>query len=225
MGEGGTSVVLNDASVTVCTGLGHIKCRTEIPYDQLTTVIYLRPTLDGWRNGALLFRGEINKNAPISETRRLEFDNAAVKFALNKDASFYHIFQMLKAVASPSARFEMIIPEVKIKKLDELAHVIDMEHLWNIYAPDRERAASGICAKHGIKPKEARALIDKEFDAKQEILYKADPLDAIRDLNFLIGNIQNISRLKAELKEYQKQKEIEKSLEHIELMMLDKIDK
>lgn len=212
LGESGTSVVLNDSSVTVCTGLGHQKQRKEIPYDQLVTVIYLRPTYKPWRLGALLFRGEDNKDVPIPDIKTIGFDSTAVKISLDKDELFYHIFQMLKAVASPTASFKMIIPENKIRNLDEKVRNVDMEYIWNTCAPFRSMAASKIHAEYRIKTEVARVLVDREFDARQKTRYDADTLDAVRDLNLIAERNQNGIRIKTELREYQQYKETERSL-------------
>lgn len=213
-------VLLNDSSVTV---VGSLNKRTVIPYGQLSAVIYLRPA-SIWRGGVLLFRGGENKEAPIPATKDLAIDNASVRFAQDQDTIFYHIFQLLKAVAPSSARFEMILPEVKIKKLDEIACGIDTEYFWDKYAPDRERAAKEICANHKIKTAAARAIVDKVFDEKQKILYEADALDAIRDLNFILGNKrkekQNTSRLRAEIKTQRELREISDTLDTIALIKL-----
>ncbi len=214
-------VVLNDSSVTV---VGFLDKRTIIPYAQLSTVIYLRPALNGWREGVLLFRGDENKDVPIPATKDFAVDIASVPFSLDQDTLFYHIFQLLKAVAPATARFEMILPEVKIKKLDEIAQGIDLEYFWDKYAPDRERAVKEICAKHKIKPAAARAMVDKVFDDKQKTLYEADALDAIRDLNFILGNKkkeeQNTRRLKEELRAQREMREISDTLDTIALIKL-----
>ena len=213
-------ILLNDSSVTV---VGFLEKRTIIPYDQLSTVIYLRPA-SAWRGGVLIFRGGENKDVPIPEIKNFSVDSASVTFLPDQDTIFYHVFQLLKAVAPSTARFEMILPEVKIRKLDEIVQGIDLEYFWDKYAPDRERAVKEICAKHKIKPAAARAIVDKVFDAKQKILYEADALDAIRDLNFLLGNKrkeeQNTRRLREELRPHREMREINDTLDTIALIKL-----
>ena len=213
-------ILLNDSSVTV---VGFLEKRTIIPYDQLSTVIYLRP-VSAWRGGVLIFRGGENKDVPIPEIKNFSVDSASVTFLPDQDTIFYHVFQLLKSVAPSTARFEMILPEVKIRKLDEIVQGIDLEYFWDKYAPDRERAVKEICAKHKIKPAAARAIVDKVFDAKQKILYEADALDAIRDLNFLLGNKrkeeQNTRRLREELRPHREMREINDTLDTIALIKL-----
>lgn len=214
-------VLLYESAVSVSTGSGEFKKRIMIPFDQLVTVIYMRPTSNGWHDGIFLLRGEENRDKPIPEVRHMGLDDAAATIPLDKDTLFYHLYYLLKAVAPPTARFEMIIPKAKIKKLDELAKGIDFESLWNRFAPFRESAVEEICKEHKLKREAARALVDQEFDAKQKLRYEADPLDAIRDINLLVDAIkkkeQNISRLKADLKEDQRREEIESTLRYIGL--------
>lgn len=212
-------VLLYESAVSISTGSGEFKKRIEIPFDQLVTVVYMRPSSNGWHDGVLLLRGEANKSKPIPEIRHMAFDDAAATIPLEKDILFYHVYCLLKAVAPHTAKFEMIIPKSKIKRLDELGAGIDFDSLWNRFAPFRESAVKEICNTHKIKPEAARVLVDRDFDARQKLRYEADPFDAIRDLKLLVDAIskkdQNISRLKAELKEDQKREEIERSLNYI----------
>jgi hypothetical protein len=215
-----TYLDLSDHSVIVSPLQGY-RSRIEIPYDQLCTVIYLRPDSSGWikRDGALLFRGENNKYVPVPDFRQIPTDNSSVFFSADKDTLFYHVFQMLKSVAPSNADFKMIIPETKIKNLDDIAQRIDLDYFWNMYAPHRERATSGICAKYGIKPAEAKALVDRLFDERQRILYEADPIDAIRDLNLVVTNKnrQTISHQQQEAQRNlrHKQDELKESIDYI----------
>lgn len=215
-------VLLYESAVSISTGSGEFKKRIEIPFDQLVTVIYMRPSSNGWNDGVLLLRGEANRDKPIPEIRHMAFDDAAATIPLEKDILFYHVYHLLKAVAPHTAKFEMIIPKSKIKKLDELAEGIDFDSLWNRFAPFRESAVKEICNMHKIKHEAARVLVDREFDARQKLRYDADPFDAIRDLKLLVDAIskkaQNISRLKTELREDQKREEIERSLNYIGLV-------
>ena len=219
-------VILNDASVTV---LNYCSKKSVIPYDQLTAVVYLRPSYNGWRSGALLFRGIENQKVPIPAVKKLTTDIASVGFTLEQDTLFYHIFQLLKTVAPVTAKFEMILPEVKIKKLDEIARGIDLNYFWDMYAPYRERAASGIRAKYGIKPDAARALVDKLFDTNQNVLYETDALDAVRDLNLILGNKrreeESTKRLQEELRPYKEKREIQETLDTIALVKLHQMHK
>ena len=216
-------VLLYESAVSISTGSGQFKKRIEIPFDQLVTVIYMRPSSNGWNDGVLLLRGEAYRDKPVPEIRRMSFDDAAATIPLDKDILFYHVYYLLKAVAPHNAKFEMIIPKPKIKKLDELAEGIDFDSLWSRFAPFRDSAVEEICNMQKIKHEAARVLINREFDARQKLRYEADPLDAIRDLNQLVDAIrkkdQNISRLKAELKEDQKLEEIERSLRYIGLVI------
>ena len=214
-------VILNDDSVTV---INYCNKKSIIPYDQLIAVVYLRPAYNGWRSGALLVRGIENQDVPIPVAKKLTTDISSVAFTLEQDTLFYHIFQLLKAVAPTNTKFEMILPEVKIKKLEEIAQGIDLNYFWDMYAPYRERAASGICAKHGVKPDAARALIDKLFDVNQRILYDTDALDAVRDLNLILGNkkreAESEKRLQEELRPHREKREIQETLDTIALIKL-----
>lgn len=209
-------VSLFDSAVSVTTGGINNPTKTRIPFDQLVTVKYLRPSPDGWHLGALLFRGEANKEVPIPDTRHMEFDSTAVAISLDEDLLFYHIFHTLKALAPPSASFEVILPKIKIRKLEEAAQNIDMDYFWNQYAPFRQQAVTAICDKYRINRKIARVLVDREFDSRQKLQYEKNPLEAIRDLNLIVNQSKNKSRLQSELREVQKQEEIEKSLRLIQ---------
>ena len=209
------SLVLFDSALSVCVNTLFKKIRTQIPYNQLTTVIYSRPGKQ-YASGALLLRGEGNKNIPIP--KNLMVDKCAILFPQEKDTLFYHIFYMLKAVAPRSTRFEMITPPVA-KTVDELAKSIDMEYFFR-YAPHRERTTDAICAKHGIPKETARALVNAEFDAWQVERYKEDPLEAIRDLNLVVDAMRQReyrnNQAGAERRKRQEQEAIRSSLERLE---------
>ena len=126
------SVVLSDSAVSVCAKRLFEKHRTLIPYDQLIAVVYKRPSLKSGKNGALLFRGEVNKHIPIPSEENIGGDLVAVTVPPEKDLLFYHLFYMLKTVAPPTARFEMIVPPVQIRGLDEMAKTVDMEYFGSM---------------------------------------------------------------------------------------------
>ena len=218
-------VLLFNSAVSISTGSGKHKRRIEIPFDQLVTVIYQRPSANGWHDGVLLLRGKENMHVPIPDSRNMSFDDAAATIPLENDLLFYHVFQLLKAVAPSTTKFEMIIPETKIKRLEEVRAQIDFTSLWDRHAPFRNRAVDEIQQKYNVKREAARVLVDREFDARQKLRYEVDPKNAIRDLSLLVASKEekdnNIIRLKAELKEYQDQQETQRSLRHIALMMLD----
>lgn len=222
------SVVLSDSAVSICVNRLFKKYRTWIPYDQMVAVVYLRPSYKPRACGALLFRGENNKNVPIPDHRGITSDKCAITVSADTDTLFYHIFCMLKAVAPPTAKFEMIVPETDFEKLDTLAQRIDMDYFFR-YAPLREKTVGAICAKHGIPQVVAKMLVDWEFDARQKEKYNADPMDAIRDLNLVVADVQNKQRRRnqvdAQRRKRQEQEAIRKSLERIETWMtLERLD-
>ncbi len=218
----GSSLVLSDSAVSICVNSLFKKHRTWIPYDQLTTVIYVRPTLKPMTNGALLFRGESNKNVPIPKNGRFQGDQSTVIVSLETDTLFYHIYHMLKAVAPATAKFEMVVPQTKLKGMEEMAQKVDMDYFYTMYAPHRERAASGIQAKYNLSPEIARALVAQVFDDRQQQLYAADPMDALRDLNLVVDDRkrkqQRENRQDAERRKRQKEEAVANSLERLERM-------
>lgn len=214
------SVVLSDSVVSVCVNGLFQKHRTYIPYDQLTNVIYSRPNARS--KGALLFRGGANRNVPVPRKESFVSDKAAVSFLAENDTLFYHIYWMLKAVAPATAKFEMHISPVQSKGLEEMAQAVDMDYFFNMYAPHRERAASGIVAKHGASREIARELVNRVFDARQMVQYAADPQDAIRDLNLVVSDMrrkqQGINRMDADRRKRQDQEAVKNALERLETM-------
>lgn len=214
------SVVLSDSAVSVCVNGLFQKHRTYIPYDQLTNVIYSRPSARS--KGALLFRGGANRNVPVPRKESFASDKAAVTFSVDNDTLFYHLFWMLKAVVPATAKFEMHISPVQSKGLEEMAQAVDMDYFFNMYAPHRERAASGIVAKHGASREIARELVNRVFDARQMVQYAADPQDAIRDLNLVVSDMrrkqQGINRMDADRRKRQDQEAVKNALERLETM-------
>lgn len=208
------SLVLFDSSLSVCVNSLFKKTRTQIPYNQLTTVIYARPQKQH-ANGVLLLRGESNKNIPIP--KNLIGDKSAISFSQEQDTLFYHIFWMLKAVAPTTARFQMIVPQAPKAAVES----VNMDYFFR-YAPHRERTTDAICAKHGLPKETARALVNQFFDAKQKAAYAADPLDAIRDLNLIVADMrrreQRNNQADAERRKRQEQEAIRSSLESLERM-------
>lgn len=205
----GDSLVLSDSGVSICTISLFSKSRTQIPYSQLTTVIYSRPTIKPAAHGALLFRGEGNKNIPIPKKEKLCSDKSAITLSKETDTLFYHIFYMLKAVAPTSTYFEMIVSPSNTQGLDELGKSIDMDYFFDMYAPHRERAASAIHTKHEIPLETAWGLVNRDFDARQKKQYEADPLDAIRDLNLVVEDMRRKERL-ANQRDAERRKRLER---------------
>ena len=213
----GSSLVLLDSSLSVCVNGFFKKIRTQIPYNQLTTVIYSRPAKQN-AYGVLLLRGESNRNIPIPPN--LMGDKCAITFNQNQDTLFYHIFWMLKAVAPTTVEFQMIVPQAS-KTVAEQAGAVDMDYFFR-YAPHRGRTVDAICAKHGLSKETARALVNQYFDAKQKVVYTADPLDAIRDLNLIVADmrrkVQKKNQADTEREKRQEQEAIRSSLERLERM-------
>jgi len=228
IGDRRTYLDLNEASVTV-SPTGGYDYRTTIPYDQLTTVIYLRPVTSGWgiSSGALLFRGKANQHIPIPDVAHLAQDAIAVIVPPEKAFIFYHVFHALKAIAPPAADFQMITPAVKVKNLEKLAQGIDFDHFWDRYAPYRDRAMEAICDKHRVNRTAAGVMIDMAFDARQQLLYAADPLDAVRDLTYILSEKEkqnkNIQRLKSELRDIQTQQAIDDIRRDVNIITLNKM--
>ncbi len=223
------SVVLSDSAVSICVNSLFKKYRIRIPYDQLTTVIYVRPTRKPKAYGALLFRGKENESVPIPKNMIFSGDHTTITVSWETDVLFYHIYNMLKAIAPPTARFEMIISPTNEQNLKKAAQIVDIDYFFNMYAPHRERAASGIHAKYEIPVETAKALVDKVFDERQKKMYEADPLDAIRDLNLVVADTkrkqQQKNRMDAERRKRQERDDIKSSLERIEtLMWLERVD-
>lgn len=214
------SVVLSDSAVSVCVNGFFQKHRTYLPYDQITAVIYSRPTSKS--KGALLFRGGANKNLPVPKREHFVSDKSAVAFSTDNDTLFYHLFWMLKAVVPTTAKFEMYCSPVQSKGLEEIAQTADMDYFFDMYAPHRERATSAIVAKHGAPREVARELVNRVFDERQRVLYAVDPQDAIRDLNLVVSNMrrkqQGINRMDADRRRRQDQEAVKNALERIETM-------
>lgn len=219
LGMNGRAVLLSETSVTISSG-----SRITIPYSELSAVIYLRPEYDGWKSGALLLRRGPNSQAPVPERKKIGSDPVSVSFSREQDTQFYHIFQLLKTLAPSDARCEMLLPERKLRDLEQSAQMVDLEYFWNMYAPYRERAASGVSAKHGLKKEVARALIDRTFDENQKILYAVDPLDAVRDMGLIVEHMRKeenrASKQRAESRARREKEELQSTLDLIWLTQL-----
>ena len=228
-----TYLDVNTSSITVSPTLGYAH-RTQILFEQLVAVIYMRPGRRGilMQNGVLLFRDQANKDTPIPDVRRMERDQLAVIVPPDKATIFYHVFQMLKTVAPSTARFQIITPESKIRTGDASVQEVDMDFFWNRYAPFRERAAKEIQAKYRIGYEAAMALVEREFDARQKVLYDAAPQNAVIDLDLVVNgkskDIRNYNRLRNELREARAERELEelnRKVGYIQTMMLsDRLD-
>lgn len=217
-----SSLVLSDSAVSICVNSLFKKHRTWMPFDQLDTVVYSRPSLQPKAYGTLLFRGKMNKDVPIPQYKNFHGDKTAITVSLETETLFYHIFYMLKAVAPQTARFKMLVHPTNIKNIDKLVQTVDIDYFYEMYAPHRERAISGIQAKYGVSKETARELVNREFDARQKKVYEADPLDAIRDLNLVVANMrsseQRANRADAERRKRQEQDAVRASLERLETM-------
>lgn len=223
-----TYLDVNTSSITVSPTLGY-KHRTQILFEQLVAVIYMRPGRRGvlTHNGVLLFRDQASKDIPIPDVRGMERDQLAVIVPPDKATIFYHVFQMLKTVAPSAARFEIISREIKLPTVDETVQKVDMDFFWNQYAPFRERAAKEIQANYRIGYEVAMALVEREFDARQKVLYDAAPQNAVIDLDLVLNekakDTRNYNRLRNELREARAERELEelnRKVGHIQTMML-----
>ena len=219
LGMNGCAVLLSETGVSISS-----VSRITIPYGELSTVIYRRPRYDGWKSGVLLLRGGPNRYAPVPERKKIGSDSAAVLFSREQDTQFYHIFRLLEALAPADARCEMLLPEQKLPDLKQAARTVDLAYFWDMYAPYRERAASGVSAKYGLRKDIARALIDWTFDANQAVLYAADPLDAVRDMDLIVELMRKeenrAGRQRAESRARREKEELQRTVDLIWLTQL-----
>jgi hypothetical protein len=166
------------------------KIDTKIPYDQIETVIFVR---SGYRTislGFLLFRSEGMNTEPITNDINYANDRTTISFSSDSHSNllFYHIYYMLKTIAPSTAEFQMIVPSNDIDDPDDFASKVDLDAYFDRYAPFRQQAVDAMCQRTGAPVDVARMLIDKTFDARQQELYAADPLAALRDLNQIVSH-------------------------------------
>ena len=174
------------ACVVRTTILFFKKYETQIRYDQITAVTYVRSMFSSFSTGHLLFRWAGNKNVPIPANNNFAADATTVSTSTGIDTLFYHIYYMLKAVAPKTAEFKMVIPPVDIPDLDMLAAQIDLDSYFERFAPYRSQAVEEMCKRHGVSKDAATALVNKVFDARQKEIYEKNPMEAIWDLNLIV---------------------------------------
>ena len=182
-----SSLVLYEKECVVRTTLIFKKYETQIPFDKITAVSYVRPLCKATSLGYLLFRWEGNKDVLIPVNNNYSADKTTITTATGKDTLFYHIYQMLKAVAPSTAEFRMTVPTDNIPELDELASKVNLGVYFDKFAPYRKQAVEELQKRTGASVEAATVLIDRTFDARQEEIYANNPAAAIHDLNLIVG--------------------------------------
>lgn len=156
-----------------------------IPYEQLTEVRLLRPSTeqDMHGYGRLTIRHEGNKYKPIEDNR---LDKTSIMIDFSTELLVYHIFCVLRLFAPSSTKFSIREVTPLSPDTEQIISEVDMDECFAQYNPYRGKAVSMLLKTARIMPQEAKLLIDKAFDLRQEKLYKEDPSIAIRDLNRII---------------------------------------
>ncbi len=157
-----------------------------IPYNQITEVLYVRPTNGLIFNGFLFVRWSENRNTPMPTGCARRCDKCSVIFGFLDDLIFYHIYCLLKSLALPTAQFRMELPKPKTQDLEILASMKQFDPYFEKYSPMRNRAAGALCCESSMNLSTATEVIDKVFDIRQQQLYYDEPSVAIRDLNRIL---------------------------------------
>ena len=176
-----SSLTLTNSSLIVQNRLLFINYKTEIPYNEIVSVLYVHQ--DSRRNsiGYMIFRGQDNKSIPIPDEYR-STDKAAVVTPPKTDLLFYHIFCALKTLAPQSAQFTL----EPVATLDVSVNDEYLDALFNEYSPFRDPAVEKLHKLMGVDKDSAKHLINKAFDERQQAIYDSDPVSAIRDLYCLL---------------------------------------
>ncbi len=155
--------------------------KMHIPYAQITQVLYARPDKKLSPNGYLIIRFTQNRNKPIPRGYRRRFEKCGICFGFTQDLVFYHIFRLLKTLAT-TAEFQMELPPQKIPHIHTTTDEA-IDALFARFSPNRQQAAAALCRQCNISLAAATEIIDTAFDNRQNALYTAEPKAAVRDLN------------------------------------------
>lgn len=163
------------------------KVKATIPYNQIRTVIYIRPLDSTFGIGQMLFRWDGNMDIPIPEPLYFQRDHSVISIHPYNDLVFDNIFYALKALAPAGAEFKLIRTAQPVKGVEELAAKVDADIYFNKFAPYRDKAAEEIRKRTGATKEAAKALVARIFDERQQIIYDSDPDAAILDLSLVAG--------------------------------------
>ena len=158
--------------------------KTEIPYDQIVSAIYIRPLRSDF--GYVVFRWQGNKDLPIGDMKAIDLDHTTIVVADYNEFELYHVFYALRAMAPSSACFRVEdTSEVDIST--DIIGEKTLDGMFEKYAPFRQPAIDALRKSVNIKAKQAKVIVDHAFDERQKIIYDADPKAAIRDLNYILA--------------------------------------
>lgn len=169
------------------------KYETEIAYEKITEVRYVRQNSRGMAYDFLIVRWEKNRDLPIPvfADRTSVCVSRVFCDVLFDDLLFYHIYCLLRTLAPATAKFSIEISSAYTEETKRRLAEIDLDNYFERFSPFRVQAVTEICKKRKVTRKQARLLVDKVFDQKQKELYDADPSLAVRDLNRIIKARKN----------------------------------
>lgn len=166
----------------------HKTVTTKIPYDAITSLRYVRVGAVNAMLGFLEFRFEGNKQIPVN-TKYMDLNDDPTTIVTNSvsDLLFYHLYYALQVVSAPDLQCDMIVPPVRYIQAINTPIGIDMDAVFERFAPFREQAVKAICEETMLTRTRAVRLVNEFFDARQKQIYGTDPNAAIRDLYTVIG--------------------------------------
>lgn len=179
-----SSLQIYEKQCIVSTTLIFKKYETRIPFDKITSLVYVRA---GTELGYLLFRWDENKDVPIRTDNNFCADKTTVTIAEKHDTVFYHLYHMLKVLVPATADCRMVIPSVEMPGLEEAAAQIELDDYFQDHAPYREQAVKAMCQRTGVAEDMAIQLVNRAFDERQQEIYRADPAAAVYDMNLIAG--------------------------------------
>jgi DNA-directed RNA polymerase subunit RPC12/RpoP len=167
----GTSLILNRDEMIIETKTFLSKDQTRIPYAHINEAEYTRTAE---------YTGKI--------TFRWGWGNTDSLILYNEDKCFfyYQVFFIIKLLSPPGTQFKINCPSIDGEQMERFGKSVDLNGLFEKYAPCRELAAIELGAKCMISPEEARSFVHAFFDMRLKESYEADRRLAARDYNRMV---------------------------------------
>lgn len=141
--------------------------KARIRYDQLEEVRYVNM---GNGHGRIFFAWQENGiKKEILMSFSLNYEQVCYE-------RFFHLFMLIKYLSPATVRFVLNIPT-------DSSHGYDCEAYFQKFHPYRKRAIDALSREYALPKKDAKEIIDVEFERRQVEMYNNDPALAVRDMN------------------------------------------
>lgn len=186
-------IELSETALTIHKKILFKTVETTIELCDIANVGYQKAA--GLSGGFISVRDRQNCAWPLATSTNAASDKTSLSFVAGANEPMYLVYQCLQAFAAQNHIECAVVQEGEIPQraqafeADSVAAAsgsggaaIDMDAYFARFNPDKVAAIKAITRETGIDLRQAKALVDAGFAARQKQLYAADPNAAMRDV-------------------------------------------